>query len=176
MKADLLIQLALTFASLSLMAVGGVVAIVPELHHQVVEVNHWMGNATFAHLFAIAQVAPGPNMMVVSLIGYHLAGWQGLIVATLGFLLPAGCLAAFAGTLISRYEGTWQLAAVRAGLTPVALGLFAAGGVVLCRVADQDGTGIGLSLLGVAFTLVLDLNPLWVLAAGALAGTALSAL
>jgi chromate transporter len=173
MKADLIIQLFVTFASLSLMAVGGVVAIVPELHQQMVQAHGWMDDAIFAHLFAIAQVAPGPNMMVVSLMGYHLAGWPGLIASTLGFLLPAGCLAVLTGTVIGRYEGTWQLAAIKAGLTPVALGLFAAGGVVICRVADQDVSGLGLSILGLLFTLALDWNPLWVLGAGAVLGAGL---
>jgi hypothetical protein len=62
------------------------------------------------------------------------------------------------------------LAAIKAGLTPVALGLFAAGGVVICRVADQDVSGLGLSILGLLFTLALDWNPLWVLGAGAVLG------
>lgn len=170
MKTDILIQLAITFISLSLMAVGGVVAVIPDLHHQAVEVNGWLDEATFAHLFAIAQVAPGPNMLVVSLIGLRVAGWLGLIVATLGFLLPAGILAVFASKLIERYEGAWQLQAIKTGLAPVALGLFAAGGVVICRVSDHDWQAVALSFCGIAFSLVMDRNPLWALGAGALLG------
>ncbi len=170
MKPDLLIQLAITFVSLSLVAVGGVVAIIPELHHQTVEVNGWLDEATFAHLFAIAQVAPGPNMLVVSLIGLHVAGWQGLIVATLGFLLPAGTVAVFASKVIERYETSWQLKAIKAGMAPVALGLFAAGGVVICRVSDHDWLAILSSGGGLVFSLLLDSNPLWALGAGALLG------
>ena len=175
MKSDLLLQLALTFVTLSLMAVGGVVAIIPELHRQAVDLHGWMDDATFANLFAIAQVAPGPNMLVVSLIGLHVAGWQGLIVATLGFLLPAGLLAATASNLISRYEGTRQLTAIKAGLVPVALGLFAAGGMMLCRVADHDITGMMFSAVGVVFALKFNRNPLWILGLAAVAG-AVSAL
>ena len=170
MKADLIVQLFITFASLSLMAVGGVVAIVPELHQQMVQAHGWLDDSTFTHLFAIAQVAPGPNMMVVSLMGYHLAGWPGLMGSTLGFLLPSGGLAVLAGSLIGRFEGTWQLASIKAGMTPVALGLYASGGVVLCRVADQDVSGLGLSILGLLFTLAFDWNPLGVLGAGAVLG------
>jgi len=173
MKPDLLIQLALTFLTLSLMAVGGVVAIVPELHRQTVEIHGWLDDATFANLFAIAQVAPGPNVLIVSLIGLHVAGWQGLFVSTFAFLLPSGVLASYASTLISRFEETHQLAAIKAGLAPVAMGLYAAGGVVLCRVADHDLSGIGLSAAGVLFALMLDRNPLWALGAGALVGIAI---
>ena len=170
MKIDLLSQVAATFLTLSLMSVGGVVAIVPELHHQAVESLGWLDDATFAHLFAIAQVAPGPNMLVVSLIGLHVAGWQGLIVSTVAFLLPAGLLAGFASTLIHRFEGTAPLAAIKAGLAPVALGLFAAGGVVLSRVADTDWGGVALSVFGAVCALTIDRNPLWSLGAGAVIG------
>ena len=172
MKGDVLIQLALTFAGLSLMAVGGVVAIIPELHHQTVDVQGWMDDATFTHLFAIAQVAPGPNMLVVSLIGLKVAGWMGLLVATLGFLLPAGLVAAYASGLIIRYQQTRALQVLKAGLVPVALGLFAAGGAVLCRVADHDLAGLAFSAVGLAFALKLDRNPLWILAAAAVVGAA----
>ena len=170
MKTDLLLQLAITFVTLSLLAVGGVTAILPELHRQTVDLHGWMDDATFAHLFAIAQVAPGPNMMVVSLIGLKVAGWHGLIVATLGFLLPAGFLAATASNLISRYQDTQTMSALKAGLVPVALGLYAAGGVVLCKVADQDGLGLALSAAATVFAVKLDRNPLWILAAAAVVG------
>ncbi len=173
MKSDVLLQLALTFLTLSLMAVGGVVAVVPELHRQTVEVYGWLDDATFANLFAIAQVAPGPNMLVVSLIGLHVAGWQGLLVSTFGFLLPSSLLAGYASTLISRFNDTWQLKAIKAGMAPVAMGLFAAGGVVLSRVADHDISGVALSAAGVVFALVLDRNPLWALGAGAVIGIAI---
>ena len=174
MKADLLSQLALTFATISLMAVGGgVVSVLPEMHRQIVDVHGWLDDATFANLFAIAQVAPGPNVLVVSLIGWHLAGAQGLLVATLGFLVPSGILASFASTLITRYEGTRILIAIKAGLVPVTMGLFAAGGVVLCHVADKDWTGLTFSLAGVAFALTLDRNPLWIMGGAALVGAVL---
>ena len=84
MKGHLLGQIAITFATLSLLAVGGANAVVPDMHRQVVETLGWMDNATFANLFAIAQAAPGPNVLVVSLIGWHVAGFAGLLVATVG--------------------------------------------------------------------------------------------
>ena len=71
------------FAILSLFAVGGVMAVIPEMHRQAVEVSHWMTERQFADLFAIAQAAPGPNIIIVTLIGFQVAGFAGAIVATL---------------------------------------------------------------------------------------------
>ena len=166
----MILSLFLVFAGLSLVAVGGLTAIIPELHDQVVVTQGWMSDAAFAHLFALAQMAPGPNMLVVSLIGLHLAGFPGLLAATAGFVLPAGGLAVWASSLITRYQGTPILAAIKAGLVPVALGLYAAGGVVMCQVVDQDMVTLAFSALGMVFTLKLDRNPLWLLGLGAAVG------
>ncbi|HXM71201.1 MAG TPA: chromate transporter, partial [Thermoanaerobaculia bacterium] len=85
-------QIAATFASLSLVAIGGANAIMPDIHHRIVDVLGWMNDTTFANLFAIAQTAPGPNVLIVSLIGWHVAGLAGLAVATLAMILPSSLL------------------------------------------------------------------------------------
>ena len=82
MNLLLLLQLALTFAPLSLVAVGGAAAVLPDIHRQVVEARGWMSDGAFLDLFAVAQAAPGPNVMVVSLIGWQVAGVPGFLVAT----------------------------------------------------------------------------------------------
>lgn len=89
--------LATTFAALSLVSIGGPTATLPEIHRQVVSVLGWMDDQTFAHLFAISQIAPGPNILVVSLIGWQVAGFAGLMVATLASLAPSSLLAFGAG-------------------------------------------------------------------------------
>jgi chromate transporter len=80
-KDNLLWRIAVTFASLSFVAVGGVSAILPGIHRQVVDAQGWMNDTTFANLYAIAQAAPGPNVIVVGLIGWHISGLAGLSVA-----------------------------------------------------------------------------------------------
>jgi chromate transporter len=77
---DPLLRLALLFLQMSLLAFGGANTILPELQRQVVDENHMMTAHTFAALFALAQAAPGPNMMVVSLIGWHVAGLGGAVL------------------------------------------------------------------------------------------------
>ena len=77
---DTLAALAWQFAVLSLVAFGGANAVIPEIHHQSVEVRHWMTDQDFAALFAIAQAAPGPNFLVSTLVGWKAAGLPGAVL------------------------------------------------------------------------------------------------
>ena len=72
--------LVIVFTQLSVLAFGGGNAILPEMQHQVVTVHQWMTAEQFSSLFAMAQAAPGPNMMIVPLVGWHVAGLAGLLV------------------------------------------------------------------------------------------------
>jgi chromate transporter len=93
MTTTTLLELVLVFAPLSLVAVGGANVVLPDIHRQVVQVYGWMTDADFADLFALAQAAPGPNVLVVSLIGWKVAGWTGALVAILAMCLPSSVLA-----------------------------------------------------------------------------------
>ena len=64
----------LHFLLLSFLAIGGTPTVLPDMHRYVVEVHHWMTSAQFADLYALAQVAPGPNVMYIPLIGWQVAG------------------------------------------------------------------------------------------------------
>ncbi|WP_163574374.1 chromate transporter, partial [Klebsiella pneumoniae] len=79
---SVLIALAVIFTQLSLLAFGGGNTILPEMQRQVVDIHHWMSAREFSTMFAVAQAAPGPNMMIVTLVGWHVAGWQGVLVTS----------------------------------------------------------------------------------------------
>ena len=68
-------ELFLEFALLSFVAFGGATALLPEMHRVVVENHHWLDDTPFTHLYAIAQAAPGPNVLVVTLIGGKSPAW-----------------------------------------------------------------------------------------------------
>ena len=116
-------QLARTFGVLSLLSVGGANATLPEIHRQVVGAMHWMSDATFANLVAIGQTAPGPNVLIVSMIGWHMAGVPGMLVATLAVVLPSAALALVLGRLMTRYAALEWIALARKALAPIAVGL-----------------------------------------------------
>src|SRR5690348_17841560 len=104
MSADVqvLAEIAARFAALSLVAIGGINAILPEFHRVVVDVEGWMTSAEFADLFALAQLAPGPNAMVVSLLGWKVAGIAGAFVATIAACGPSSLVSYFAIRALER--------------------------------------------------------------------------
>lgn len=120
-----------TFAPLSLLMFGGASAIIPEIHRQAVEAWGWMNNDTFATLFAIAQAAPGPDILIVSLIGWQVAGLIGLLTASLAINLPHRVLAYGIGRAITRLGDPPWIRIIRDALMPVTGGLILASGVIM---------------------------------------------
>ena len=166
-------SLVATFASLSLLSIGGVNATVPEIHRQVVGFHHWMDDRTFASLVAIAQVAPGPNLLIVSLIGWSLAGLTGLLAATVAMVLPSSLVAVGAGRLLSREGLRGRVAPLRRALGPIALGLMAASGLVMARAAYVDRASLAIVASVTALATLTRLSPLWSLGGSAALAVAL---
>ncbi len=162
--------LVLHFALLSLMAIGGVSAILPDMQRYVVEVNHWMSAKQFADAYALGQAAPGPNMMFVTLVGWQLAGWPGAVAATLAIVSPPILLTLVVTRLNARNPNAPLARAIRAGLGPIAIGLTLSSGWILARSADHDWKGALITLLTVALMLRTKLNPVWLIVLGAAAG------
>ena len=165
-----LLSLAGYFSLLSLFAVGGANAAIPEMHRVAVDVMHWMSDRQFADMFAIAQVSPGPNIIIVTLIGYHVAGFAGAAVATTAMCGPT-CLMAFvvARTWDRFKDAPWRIA-IQAGLVPLSLGLIAASAFVLARTADHNVYAGILTAVTAAVAFATRINPLWLFAAGGLMG------
>ena len=153
---------------MSLLMFGGANSIIPELHRQVVDVHAWMTSEEFATLFAVAQAAPGPNILIVSLIGWQVAGVAGLLAATIAINGPHCLLTYFVGGFVARgynWIGTFKKA-----LVPITTGLILGSGIVMARAADHDMLTIAISVATAAYIVFLNLNPLWALAAAALTG------
>jgi len=168
----LLAQIARVFALLSVVSIGGANAVLPEIRRQVVVVQGWMSDAAFANLFAISHAAPGPNIIMVSLIGWQLAGLAGLLVATLAIMIPSCTLAFIAGRVIARWSERRWTKLLREGLVPLALGLILASGLSMMRVADHNTLTTIISLATAAFVILSRRNPLWAIVAGAAANIA----
>lgn len=174
MSGRILVQLGTIFAGLSLISVGGANVLLPEIHHQAVEVHLWLDNATFARLFAISQAAPGPNIMLASIIGWHIAGLPGLLVATLAILTPPAIIALYAGRSIRRWSENRAVQLLVPGLVPVALGLMLASGVVAARASGAGLVGYGITAAVAVAMFSTRLNPLILMAAGTVVFVALN--
>lgn len=165
-----LTELFLHFLVLWCIAVGGPTAILPDIHRYVVDARQLLTNQEFAEIYTLAQVAPGPNVMYTTLIGWHLAGWAGAAATTVPLLVPATTLTLFIGHLNARYPNAVIFRAVRSGLMPITTGLMFAGSLVLLRAVNHDWRGYLISLITAAIVLKKSWNPLWLIAAGALVG------
>ncbi|MBS0223048.1 MAG: chromate transporter [Proteobacteria bacterium] len=163
----LLLQIARVFALLSLVSIGGANAVLPEIRRQVVVVQGWMSDPAFANVFAISHAAPGPNIIMVSLIGWQLAGLAGLLVATLAIMIPSCTLAFVAGRAIAHWSERRWTKLLREGLVPLALGLILASGLSMMQVADHDAVTVAISLATAAFVILSRRNPLWAIVTGA---------
>jgi chromate transporter len=170
MNASPLIALAGYFALLSLFAVGGANAAIPEMHRVAVELMHWMNDRQFADMYAIAQMSPGPNVIIVALIGYHVAGFAGGAVATAAMCGPTCILAFFVARVWDRFkEARWRIA-IQAGMVPLSLGLIAASAFVLARSADHTIYAGLITAATAAMAFFTRINPLWVFVAAGVLG------
>lgn len=164
--------LALIFGQMSLLAVGGVASVLPEMQRQVVEARSWMSPAEFAALYALAQAAPGPNMMVSTLVGWRVAGAPGALVATLGMIGPSSVLTWATTHAWHRFRDAAWRQQVQAGLVPLTVGLVMAGAALLTASTTHGWLPGVITVAAAAATLGTRLHPLLLLAAGALLGIA----
>lgn len=164
--ADLFYQCLL----LATVAFGGASALLPELHRVVVEQRQWMDERTFGQLFAIAQAAPGPNLLVFSLIGWQVAGIAGAVVATLGFCLPMSLVIYFLFRHWERFRDAPWRTAVQTGVAPLAVGLVAASGWFVGAAVGFTSGSVVVTLATVGLMVWRSWHPLWYIGAGAALG------
>jgi chromate transporter len=155
---------------LALITFGGVNTVLPALHHQAVNEQHWMTDRDFANFFALSSVSPGPNFLLLTLIGYKAAGVAGAIVATLALCGPTSLIAYLVVRVWDRFKDAPWRSAMQRGLVPVTVGFVAAAAVLLVRASDNSLVAYALTAITAIVGLTTRLNPLWVFAASALAG------
>ena len=165
-----ILSLALTFGVMSLFAVGGANSAIPEMHRVAVDVHHWLTDKQFADVFAIAQLSPGPNVLIVTLIGYTVGGISGALVATLAMCVPTAVLAYYVSRFLrQRSQSRWP-ALIQAALVPLSIGLMGASGLILALTSDRTWAAALVTAGAAILAATTRLNPLWLLLAGGLLG------
>jgi chromate transporter len=169
-----LIGLFAHFLVLSLLAIGGAITTAPDMHRYVVAEHHWISDAQFSASIAIAQAAPGPNVLFVAVIGWNVAGPLGALATMAGTLLPSTALTLLVSRWGARRRETRGVRAFTTGLTPLTIGLLVATGWLLARPYVVDGThalaAIALVAVAIAGMLRTRLSPMWLVGIGALVG------
>jgi chromate transporter len=161
-----------TFGLMSLFAVGGANSAIPEMHRVAVDVQQWMTDKQFADAFAISQMSPGPNVLIVTLIGYSVAGVTGALVATLAMCAPTAILAYYVSRFLARSSHSRWPAIIQAALVPLSIGLMGASGLILAQTADRTWIAGLITAVAAGLAFATRLNPFWMLLAGAFLGFA----
>ena len=183
------IQLALFHLSLSLLAVGGAITLAPDIYRWLVKDQHWLTEAQFSNAMALAQAAPGPNVLFVAMtgwtVGLHAAGpdahaWTNTVMASLGALVsllgvmaPSSILTLITTRWCQRHRDRIEVQALRQGLAPIVVGLLLATSWLLGKSSGNFAHDAGAWALTLACTLLVwrtRLHMLWMLGAGAVLG------
>ncbi len=166
---------------LSLMSVGGAISTSAEMHRYLVEQHHWLTQAQFNESIALAQAAPGPNVLFVALMGWNVglnagsigAALLGVAVTMLGIMIPSTVLTYVAAQWGHRNRELRAVRAFKQGMAPVVIALLLATSFILGTAGGDSSRDWPLWLLSLASGLVIwrtRIHLLWVLAAGALLG------
>ena len=166
---DPLLDFTLGVSFLSFLAIGGANAVIPELHRLSVD-SGWMSDGMFADLFAIAQVTPGPNVILVTLIGWYVAGFAGASAGTVLMCVPAGICACFMSTLSTRFQASRVRTAIQRGLAALTVGVVLASAYILMGAADNSAFAYALTGAAALASVLLRANPLVYLLIGGAAG------
>ncbi len=167
--ADLL-ALWLHFMLLSMLAVGGAISTAPDMQRWLVVDQGWLVSSQFTASVAIAQAAPGPNILFVALVGWNVAGAAGAMATMSGIVLPSSLLALAAGRYGQRNAHSLAVRAFTAGMAPLTLGLLTSTGWVLTAPTRERWGTYLLVLVTVTANIRWKIGPMWLIVAGALAG------
>jgi chromate transporter len=167
--ADLL-SLFAHFLVLSLLAVGGAISTAPDMHRYLVIDQHWITDTQFTASVALAQAAPGPNVLFVAVLGWNVAGPLGALATMLGIMLPSTTLALWATRWGDKRRDTLGVRAFTSGLAPLTIGLLLATGWVLTDPIRGHWGLMALVGLTVLVLLRTRMSPIWMVGAGMVAG------
>lgn len=160
---------------ISFLAFGGVQGVLPELYKQVVEIDQWMTPQSFRDYFAIAQAAPGPNLLIVTLIGWHVGGLVGApilgaVVATLALCGTTSLLMYWAFQYLTKMKSDKIRSTIEGAAGPVAVGLVLASSWRLGEEINQNLIAYGLTFATIVIVMYSKIHPLWLILAGAVVG------
>ncbi|MBU3639265.1 chromate transporter [Polynucleobacter sp. AP-RePozz3-80-G7] len=164
-----LVSLALSFGLLSLLAVGGGTAVLPEMQSLLAH-QFGIDHLRFVHIYSIGQIAPGPNMLMVLVIGFQVAGLVGAVVVLLSFFLPSSILCFYAGRIWNRFgESPWRRT-IQNALEPISIGLMISGVYAVAKSSIVSPITLGLALISLYFILRTKINPVFVILGSGLLG------
>jgi chromate transporter len=177
------------FLSLSLLAIGGAIITAPDMHRFLVDENHWLTEQQFSSSIALAQAAPGPNVLFVGLMGWNVGlnaglglggGWfsvglsaLGLVLSLLGMMLPSSILTYTTTRWAHKHRNNRGVKAFKLGMAPVVIALLVSTGWLLTASHDDVARDWPLWLLTLGSVVLVwrtKIHLLWLIGGGAAIG------
>ncbi len=163
------------FLSLSLVTVGGAIATAPGMHRFLVDQTGWLTDAQFTASIALAQAAPGPNILFVTVLGSNVAGPLGALATTIGIMGPSSILVLATNRWVQLNRERHGVRSFKTGLAPLTVGLTFATGCILALpfLRGPQGITVGavaLLALAMGIDLKFKVSPVWLVLAGGLVG------
>jgi chromate transporter len=152
------------------LAVGGANVTIPDMQRYAVLEKGWLSSNELVSYISLAQAAPGPNGMTIVLIGLHTAGFFGAAVSILASVGPTSIFAYYAGGWMEDRKSSIWIKALRKGLAPITVGLFAAACIILVREVDTSFSRGIFTLVGFSTAYLTKVNPIWIVIGGSLGG------
>ena len=167
---SILFSIFLKLSLFSLVAFGGVNALLPELLNLAVYQEQWIDLQTFSNYFAIAQAAPGPNFMTVTLLGWHIFGVAGALLATLAIAWPSSILIYYLQRIILGINDPIKRKSIQYAAAALAIGLVLSSAWQIAIQINHSAEAYALTLATIGFTLFTRWHPLYLIAIGGLLG------
>jgi chromate transporter len=162
------------FLMLSLLSIGGAITAAPDMHRYLVGQHGWLTDTQFTSSIALAQAAPGPNILFVAVLGWNVGGPLGALATMLGIMLPSTTLVLAATRWAREHKHTVGVRAFTAGMAPLTLGLLIATGWLLAvpYVGDPEHRLATLALMAVTVLLTLKtrVSLVWLVLGGGVLG------
>ncbi|CAM3637439.1 chromate transporter [Polynucleobacter arcticus] len=167
---SVLLSLFLKLSAFSLVAFGGINALLPSLLELSVNQERWIDLQTFADYFAIAQAAPGPNFMTVTLIGWHVDGVLGALIATIAIAWPSSILVYHLQRLILGMHDEHQKKTIQYAAAALAVGLVLSSAWQIALQINHSYAAYTLTLLTIGIAVFTRWHPLYLIGLGAALG------
>ena len=155
---------------LAALAVGGLGSVIPDIQRYVVEQNGWFTARQFGEIYALSQVIPGPNVLIVTMLGWLVSGWQGALVVTIALFIPGSMICTMVISAGAHNPEARVAVTVRRALAPVVIGLSMSTAWIMFSTVTGDWRAALVTLLSVVLVLRTRLNPLWLIGMGAAVG------
>lgn len=166
-----LFEMFLTFFKIGAFTLGGGYAMLPIIQKEVVEKKKWIDEMEFLDMVAVSQSAPGPLAVNISaFVGKKINGVTGLIVSTLGAILPSFIIIILVASVFLGIEDNPIVQRVFQGIRPAVVALIAVPVISMGKTANVNKKNFIIPLLSAILVAIFNITPVYIILGAAVIG------